>query len=133
MSVIRPTPPEDPIRYDPSAVFEAGSISRSAVESLAGRLETARAESLADLDRWRQGGATPGESLDPAFIDLPDRLLADYGTKRLESELFAILQTARRIREAVPGDRARYRWLVHGHAGAVRGLLSSVPQRAAPR
>ena len=115
MSVIRPTPPEDPIRYDPSAVFEAGSISRSAVESLAGRLETARAESLADLDRWRQGGATPGESLDPAFIDLPDRLLADYGTKRLESELFAILQTARRIREAV--DRV----IVLGIGGSYMG------------
>ena len=115
MSVIRPKPPEDPIRYDPAAVFAAGTVSRPAVDALAGRLEAARAESLADLDRWRQGGAKPGESLDPAFIDLPDRLLADYGTTRLESELFAILQTARRIREAV--DRV----IVLGIGGSYMG------------
>ena len=115
MSVIRPKPPEDPIRYDPAAVFAAGTVSRPAVDALAGRLEAALAESLADLDRWRQGGAKPGESLDPAFIDLPDRLLADYGTTRLESELFAILQTARRIREAV--DRV----IVLGIGGSYMG------------
>ena len=101
MSVIRPQPSEHPIQYNASAVFAAGTVSPAAVAGLAGRLDAARAESLADLDRWRSGGAKPGESLDPAFIDLPDRLLAAYGTVRPESELFAILQTARRIRDAV--------------------------------
>jgi glucose-6-phosphate isomerase len=84
MSVIRPKLPEDPIGYDPAAVFAAGTVSRPAVESLAGRLEAARSEVL-----------------ESAFVDLPDRLLADYGTKRPESELYAILRTARRIRDAV--------------------------------
>lgn len=101
MSVVRPKPPEDPIAYDPAAVFATGGIARGSLEALSGRLDAARAATLADIDRWRTGGAQPGESLDPAFIDLPDRLLADYGTKRPESELFAILQTARRIRDAV--------------------------------
>lgn len=101
MSVIRPKPPEDPIQYDPSAVFAAGTVSPASLDALARRLDAARTEVLADLDRWRGGGAKPGAALDPAFIDLPDRLLADYNTKRPESELFAILQTARRIRDAV--------------------------------
>ena len=101
MSVIRPKPPEDPIQYDPAAVFAAGTVSSASLDALSGRLDAARAEALADLDRWRGGSATSGVPLDPAFIDLPDRLLADYNTKRPESELFAILQTARRIRDAV--------------------------------
>lgn len=84
MSVIRPKLPEDPIVYDPAAAFAAGTVSRPAVESLAGRLAAARSEVL-----------------ESAFVDLPDRLLADYGTKRPESELYAILRTARRIRDAV--------------------------------
>ncbi len=101
MSVIRPKPPVDPIQYDPAAVFATGGLQRTDLDGLAGRLDAARGASLADLDRWRNGGTQPGEVLDPAFIDLPDRLLADYQTRRTTSELFAILQTARRIRDAV--------------------------------
>ncbi|MFM9010223.1 MAG: glucose-6-phosphate isomerase [Planctomycetota bacterium] len=115
MSVIRPKPPEDPIPYDPAAVFAAGPVSRAKLDALAGRLDAARAETLADLDRWRSGGAGAGESLDPAFIDLPDRLLADYAANRPESELFAILRTARRVREAV--DRV----IVLGIGGSFMG------------
>lgn len=84
MSVIRPKLPEDPIRYDPAAAFAAGTVSRQAVEGLMGRLDAARAEAAAS-----------------AVVDQPDRLLTDYGTKRPESELFAILRTARRIRDTV--------------------------------
>ena len=98
MSVIRPKPPEDPIDYDPAAVFAAGRVSRQAVESLTGRLDAVRAEVL-----------------ESAVVDLPDRLLADYGTKRPESGLYAILRTARRIRDAV--DRV----VVIGDGGAIMG------------
>ncbi|MFO0424530.1 MAG: hypothetical protein ACK52C_12845, partial [Planctomycetia bacterium] len=101
MSVVRPKPPEDPIQYDPAAVFATGGLARKDVEAISGRLDEARRESLADIDRYRSGAVQPGEVLDPAFIDLPDRLLADYTTKRPESELFSILSTARRIRDAV--------------------------------
>ena len=100
MSNVRPTPPADPISYDATAVLATGGISQSDLDGLAEPLEQARLESLADLDRWRSGQAG-SEPLDPAFIDLPERLLADYGTTRPESELFAILQTAKRLREAV--------------------------------
>jgi glucose-6-phosphate isomerase len=115
MSVIRPKPPEDPIQYDPAAVFATGGLSHTSLDDLAGSLDKARAEALADVDRWRAGGTRPGEVLDPAFIDLPDRLLADYSTKRPASELFAILQTARRIRDAV--DRV----IVLGIGGSYMG------------
>jgi len=115
MSIVRPKPPEDPIHYDPSAVFTTGGVAKSSLEQLSARLDRARQESLEDLDRWRDGGTRPGEPLDPAFIDLPDRLLSDYGTRRPESELFAILTAARRIREAV--DRV----IVLGIGGSYMG------------
>jgi glucose-6-phosphate isomerase len=115
MSVVRPQPATDPIQYDPAAVLATGGISRADLDALAGRLDAARTDSLADVDRWRSGGTRPGEVLDPAFIDLPDRLLADYQTSRTTSELFAILQTARRIRDAV--DRV----IVLGIGGSYMG------------
>jgi glucose-6-phosphate isomerase len=101
MSVVRPKPPEDPIQYDPSAVFATGSIGETDLTVLGGRLDAARRETLDDVARFAAGGARSGEVLDPAFIDLPDRLLAAYHSVRPSSELFAILGTARRLREAV--------------------------------
>ncbi len=115
MSVVRPQPPEDPIHYDPAAAVAAGVVAPAALAALAPRLDAARAESLADVGRWRGGGTRAGEVLDPAFIDLPDRLLAAYKADRTSSELFAILQAARRIREAV--DRV----IVLGIGGSYMG------------
>ena len=100
MSVVRPKPSEDPISYNPAAVLATGGISQADLDRQVEPLEEARRACLADLDRWRSGQAG-AEPLDPAFIDLPERLLADYGTKRPDSELFAILGTARRLRELV--------------------------------
>lgn len=98
MSVIRPKPPEDPLRYDPAAAFATGAVSRAAVAGLEGRLEAVRREVLGDVDR---GPAVGSAGSDVAFLTLPDRLLADYGTTRPQSELFAILREARRVRDAV--------------------------------
>ena len=100
MSAVRSKSSDDPISYDASAVLATGGIQQTDLDDLAGSLSTAREESLNDLDRWRADGAGE-ESLDPAFLDLPERLLADYGTRRPESELFSILRTSRRLREAV--------------------------------
>ena len=100
MSAARSKPANDPISYDASAVLATGGIQQSELDALDGSLVDAREASLQDLERWRTESAG-AEPLDPAFIDLPERLLADYGTNRPESELFSILQTARRLREAV--------------------------------
>ena len=51
MSVVRPKPPEDPIQYDPSAVFATGGLAKKDLDALADRLDQARRESLADIDR----------------------------------------------------------------------------------
>ena len=104
MSVIRPKPPEDPLRHDPAAALTAGAISREAVEDLANRLAAVRSEVL-------HGAGAAASAV--AILGLPDRLLADYGTTRPQSELFAILREARRVREAV--DRV----VVIGGAGIV--------------
>ena len=101
MSVVRPKPPADPLRYDPSAVFATGGFSAADLAALSPRLDAARAETLADVARFAAGGACPGAAVDSAFIDLPSRLLAAYHAARPTSELFAILTTARRLREAV--------------------------------
>ncbi|NCA11707.1 hypothetical protein EBR56_07845, partial [bacterium] len=90
--VVRPRPPEDPIHYDPSAVFATGSIGEADLAALHGRLDAARGETLDDVARFAAGRTRPGEVLDPAFIDLPDRLLAAYHSARPSSELFAILR-----------------------------------------
>ncbi|MBT7729406.1 MAG: glucose-6-phosphate isomerase, partial [Planctomycetaceae bacterium] len=100
MSAARSKPSIDPISYDASAVLATGGIQQSDLDALDSPLAEARKTSLEDLERWRAGSAG-AEPLDPAFIDLPERLLADYGTSRPKSELFSILQTARRLREAV--------------------------------
>ncbi len=77
MSVLRPRPPEEPLGYH---VADA-----AAAAGLVPRLEAARQALLAD----------------PADVDLAARMLADYDTARPASELFAILGTAREIRDSV--------------------------------
>lgn len=102
LSVIRPKPPEEPIGYDPGAT--TGGLSAAP----AARLDAIReALGAADAPPGRPAPATA------ACIDLPDRLLADYGRERPASELFAILRAARRIRDTV--DRV----IVLGGAGSV--------------
>jgi glucose-6-phosphate isomerase len=116
MSVIRPKPPEDPLGYEPAAVFAAGIVPRSAVDGLADRLDAARAEVLAGREIRAGGGSSAAGSPAPTVVDLPDRLLAAYDTERPASELFAVLRTARRIRETV--DRV----IAVGDAGACAGI-----------
>jgi len=88
MSVIRPKPPEDPISYaagDRVAVDGAGGR-----DGLEAALETA-------LDRARR------DVWDDAACRQAERQLAAYNTGggRRVSELFAILQAARHVRDAV--------------------------------
>ncbi len=92
------------LRYNPAGVFlEDTGISPADVAALAPQLEAARRETLADVELFRSGGKIPAEKepLDSAFIDMPNRMLAEYREKRDASELGRILKTAERLRESV--------------------------------
>jgi len=103
MSVIRPRPPEDPIAYEAGLPASGAALPRARLD----RLARAR-----------------GDLAGSAAACLPDRLLEAYNTAgaRATSEIFAILQTARRILDAV--DRV----IVLGDADdvlAARSILES--------
>lgn len=102
MSVIRPKPPSDPLQVDVSAAYAAGGIEARRLALLAPQLDAARAGLLAAVDRSRAASGDPAPAgAGTAGIDLPDRLLADYATRRPQSGLYAILQAAHRIRDEV--------------------------------
>ena len=92
----------DRIQYDPrGALTGAPGVSADDLESLATRLKSARAETLADEQLWSAGGPIlpEKEPLDAGFIRLPERLLAEYQADRQDSELGRILATAERLRK----------------------------------
>lgn len=108
-----------PLRYDASGVFSAyGSAFVRALDGLGPALESARSEVVAETAAWQRGEAplplkTP---LDAGFVDLPERLLADYnGPNRAQSELHRVITAARRLAESV--DRA----VVLGIGGSYMG------------
>jgi glucose-6-phosphate isomerase len=86
MSVIRPKLPEDPIAYEPAAAWMRRGSSPDRRDAAEAGLEQARKDLLSCADVVR-----------------PDQLLDTYNTGggRADSELFAILQVARRIRDTV--------------------------------
>ena len=86
MSVIRPKLPEDPIEYEPTASVASGDDPRRSSDAFEAGLARARKDLLGGADVVR-----------------PDQLLDAYNTGggRADSELFAVLQAARRIRDTV--------------------------------
>lgn len=115
------TPQIKPITYDPSAatIAEHG-LAADDLAKLAPQLEAARDEVLADVELWKMGGDVPAKKqpLDAGFIELPQRLLAEYRERRSESELGRILSTAHRLRDSV--DRV----VVLGIGGSYMGARS---------
>ncbi len=87
------------------------------LKRLAPRLEQARAEVLDDAEAWKSGRAVPPEKepLDAGFIELPERLLAEYRAARDASQLQRILTAARGLDERV--DRV----IVLGIGGSYMG------------
>src|ERR1043165_1081550 len=109
------------ITYDPSGLFIEGTgLGQQDLANLSPRLETARREVLDDLGLLRAGGEVPPdkEPLDAAFIDLPERLLAEYRQDRGGSELGRILAAAERLKAMV--DRV----VVIGIGGSYMGTRS---------
>lgn len=93
-----------PITFDPSGSFiEKTGISAKAVESLAPKMIQLRDEILKDDLALLESGNVPEEKqpLDAAFLEMPERLLADYQADREASELGQILAAAKRMRETV--------------------------------
>ncbi|MEX2186395.1 MAG: glucose-6-phosphate isomerase [Pirellulales bacterium] len=109
----------EPLRYDPSGVLSAyGSSFSQGLNTLVPSLDAARTEVVAEAASWQRGETPPPlkTPLDAGFIDLPERLLADYnGPKRAESELHKVIAAARRLAESV--DRA----VVLGIGGSYMG------------
>lgn len=93
-----------PLRYDPAGVMIPGTgLTPVQLADLAPRLEAARTEVLADAELWKSGGKVPPakDPLDAGFIELPERLLAEYRATRDGSQLGCILNSARRLDELV--------------------------------
>ena len=94
MSVIRPKLPEDPIEYQPAAGFVLAGSSPDRRDVAEAGLERARKNVFERARKDLLGGAD---------VVGPDQLLDAYnvGGARASSQLFAVLQAARRIRDTV--------------------------------
>ena len=93
-----------PLKYNSAGVmFPNTGLSPADLKLLAPRLEAARKEVLADAELWKSRGPVPPEKqpLDAGFIELPERLLAEYGQQRERSELGRILACGKRLAENV--------------------------------
>jgi glucose-6-phosphate isomerase len=83
------------LRYDAGGVMLGGTgLSPNDLTQLAPKLEAARAEVLADVRQWQAARPVPPEKepLDAGFVELPERLLAEYRAGRATSELGRILK-----------------------------------------
>lgn len=94
-----------PLRFDPSLAFiPRTGLEPSDVTSIEPTLEKLRDE-ICEIDVQMVAGQlpTPAEKqpLDAAFYLLPEQLLADYETRRGESELGRILATTKSMMEEV--------------------------------
>lgn len=115
----------DLIQYDPSGcMIDETGLAAADFAELSPALEAARAETLADVELWNSGGDVLKEKhpLDAAFIELPDKILADYQANGDASELGHVLSTARRL--AAECDRVVVLGIGGSYMGA-RALLES--------
>ena len=87
-----------------AALIESAGLTQQAVESLLSDIDEIRQRMLGEeLNAFHEG--TPIDAgllpLDAGFLDLPDRLLAEYDGDRQGSQLGRIIAAAKRIRERV--------------------------------
>ncbi|MCA9148013.1 MAG: glucose-6-phosphate isomerase [Planctomycetales bacterium] len=113
------------LRYDYSgALLEKGGLTGAEVHETAGILAGHRDEIFdVDLPAFAAGQSLPGKDpLDTAFVDMPQRLLAEYETQRDGSELGQILATAKRLSDSV--DRVAVLGIGGSYMGA-RALMEA--------
>jgi glucose-6-phosphate isomerase len=91
------------LRFDfQGALIDRFGIQQAELVTLHDDLDKARSVVLEDVSQFNEGKIpVDKEPLDAAYIELPEKLLRDYETKRDESELGQILNTARRLQEQV--------------------------------
>lgn len=92
------------ISYDPAGVLlPQHGLTSGDLSSLEPRLDAAREEVLADAKLWAEGGPVPAEKepLDAGFLELPERLLADFREQRTTGEVRRIQASADRLAAAV--------------------------------
>ena len=93
-----------PIRYDyQGSIIDETGLAADALASFAPKLEAARHEVLDVDSALYSSGKIPSDKapLDAAFLDMPERLLEAYESKRDASELGQILASAQRLAEKV--------------------------------
>ncbi len=89
------------LKYDPSAALKL--LPEGEVEGLAGALDAARAEVLADIELFESGGEVPAAKvpLDAGFINVPQQLLDELESQGDASQLARIEATAATLRDEV--------------------------------
>lgn len=112
--------------FDRSGAFIEGvGVTEADFQELKPSLEAARTEVLdTDLKLYQGDGAIPAEKqpLDAGFLEMPARILEEYGKSGADSELGRILACAKRIQDAV--DRVVILGIGGSYMGA-RALLDS--------
>ena len=116
----------DLISYDPGGVYLPDhGLEQGDLVGIAGHLQAARDEVLADAQIWLDGGDVAEEKLplDAGFHKLPERLLAEYRDLGDKSELGRIMTTADRLASEV--DRVVVLGIGGSYMGA-RALLEAL-------
>ena len=116
------------ISFDPQGVFfEPHGIKKSQFDGLSDSLTQARSTMLHEDLQQYESGEIPSDRqpLDAGFMEMPERILADYRTDRSSSELGQILETAQRIQQSV--DRVVVLGIGGSYMGA-KALMESCCQ-----
>ncbi len=84
-------------------LLDQHGLTKHDLAGIASRLEAARADVLGDAKRWAAGDDIPSQKrpLDAGFMQLPNRLLADYHEHKEVSEVGRIQQVADRLADSV--------------------------------
>ncbi|GIW95247.1 MAG: glucose-6-phosphate isomerase [Pirellulaceae bacterium] len=116
------------VRVDPTGAMGKGTgIERRVYEALHEKMLAVRDEvAVTDMELLRSGDVPPEKQpLDAAFLDMPERLLAEYQQRREQSELGRVLKIARRLQETV--DRVVLLGIGGSYMGA-RALMEACCQ-----